>query len=41
VELTFDSDSYRTGKKVTFVAILLSLLAVVGGAVTGRRKGTV
>jgi len=40
VELTFDSDSYKTGKTVTYVAILLSLLAALGGAVTGRRTGT-
>lgn len=38
VELTFDSATYHTGKTVTLVATLIALLAVVGGAVVGRRR---
>ena len=38
VELTFTSDSYETGKRVTLAAILLSVLAMLGGAVMDRRQ---
>lgn len=41
VELTFASDSYETGKLVTIAAILLGLLAMVGGALLDRRRPAV
>ena len=40
VELTFDNATYRTGRTVTLVAILLAVLASVVGAVIDRRRGT-
>lgn len=40
VELTFKSDTYETGKTVTLVALLLSVILAVGGAVLSSRTGT-
>jgi uncharacterized membrane protein YfhO len=40
VELTFKSDTYETGKMVTIVAILASIILAVGGAALGRRAST-
>ena len=36
VELTFDDAAYRAGKKVTLVALLLTLLAIAGGLAAER-----
>lgn len=38
VELSFDSASYATGRRVTLIAVLLAALAVIGGGVAGRRR---
>lgn len=38
VEFAFDSAPYHTGKRVTLVALALALLAIVAGAVIGRRQ---
>jgi hypothetical protein len=37
VELTFKSETYETGKVVTLAALLLALVAAVGGAALERR----
>ena len=36
IELTFDDAAYQAGKKVTLVALLLTLLAIAGGLAAER-----
>lgn len=39
VELRFESDTYAGGKRVTLIAALFGLIAMIGGLVMGRRGG--
>jgi uncharacterized membrane protein YfhO len=39
IELTFHDPAYATGKLLTIVALVVSVLLLVGGAVAERRRG--
>ncbi len=39
IELRFESDDYRTGKRITFVSVLIVLLGGMVPLVRGRTRG--